>query len=133
MLSPKNRTRNLIKTKRHKKFSFNRLLFVIILISFVGVLIYVMFFSQFLEINSIDINGVESVSNESILERINPEISGEYLSLIRKNNLILIQTRKIKSEILNDFKIIRDIKIKRKFPNELKISVIERHPQMFFS
>jgi cell division septal protein FtsQ len=101
-------------------------------ISFVGVLIYVVFFSEFLEINSIDIGGNEIISNDSILERINPEISGEYLGFIRKNNLLLIRTNKIKTNVLNDFKIIREIKIKRRFPDGLKISVIERHPQLVF-
>ena len=132
MLNPQNKRRSLIKIKRHKKFSFNRLLFMIISILFLGVSGYVVFFSYFLEINSISINGNESVSKDLILEKINPQISGEYLGFIRKNNLLLIRTRKIKNDTLNDFKIIRDIKIKRKFPDSLKIDISERHPQLVF-
>ncbi|MFZ2976135.1 MAG: FtsQ-type POTRA domain-containing protein [Candidatus Moraniibacteriota bacterium] len=85
-----------------------------------------------MEIKSIEVTGNNYVNNNSILDKINPEVSGKYLDIIKKNNLILIRVGKIKKDIKNEFKIIREIKIKRKFPEKLIVSIIERRPQMVF-
>lgn len=130
MLSP--RSQQTTKNKSRKKFSFLRFLFFLISVAFLVVLIYALFFSPFLEINTISISGNKYVENGSILDKINPEISGKYLNFIKKNNLLLVRTGKIEKVIRDDFKIIREIQIKRKFPSTLMVSIIERDPQMVF-
>ncbi|MFA6160049.1 MAG: FtsQ-type POTRA domain-containing protein [Parcubacteria group bacterium] len=130
MITPKRQ--NLAKNKNYRKFSFLRSLFFLVTVSFAVVLIYVLFFSSFLEITSIEVNGNEYVTNNLILDKINPEISGKYFDIIKKNNLILIKVGKIKKDIKNEFKIIREIEIKREFPEKLIVSIIERKPQMVF-
>jgi len=91
-----------------------------------------LFFSPFLEITSIEVNGNEYITDNLILEKINPQISGKYFSAIKKNNLLLVQTGKIKKDIQFELRIIREIRIKREFPSKLIVSIIERKPQMAF-
>ncbi len=130
MITPKRR--NLTKNKTRGKFSFLRFLFFLIAISFTAVLVYALFFSSFLEITSIEVNGNDYIEESLILGKINPEISGKYLDIVKKNNLLLVRTRKIKKDIENEFKIIREIEIKREFPEKLVVSIIERKPKMVF-
>lgn len=131
MLSPRSQRINK-NNKTRRNFSFLRFLFFLVGMAFVGVLFYALFFSSFLEITSISVNGNEYVGRDSVLEIINPEISGKYLNYIKKNNLLLIRTKKIEKEMGRDFKIIRESKIKRKFPSELVVEITERKPQMVF-
>ena len=112
MLSPRNQKINKNKKKRHK-FSFVRFLFFLVVVSFVAVFIYALFFSPFLKIISISIAGNDYVEKNLILDKINHEISGKYLEFIEKNNLFLVRDDKIKKEIQNEFKIIKEIKIKK--------------------
>lgn len=130
MITP--RSQRTTKNKSRRKFSFLRFLFFLISITFLTVLIYTLFFSPFLEINAVNINGNKYVEDSSILDKINPEISGKYLNFIKKNNLLLVRTGKIEKEIKNNFRIIREIQIKRKFPSILIVNIIERDPQMVF-
>lgn len=130
MITPKRQ--NLTRNNSRRKFSFLRFLFFLISIAFVAVFIYALFFSPFLEITSIEVNGNEYIADNSILEKINPQISGKYLNYIKKNNLLLVRTGKIKKDIQSEIRIIREIRIKREFPSRLVANIIERKPQMVF-
>ena len=130
MLSPKRQ--NLNKNKIRRKFSFARFLFFISALAFFAVSFYALFFSEFLEITTVDIVGNEKISREAVLENINSKIYGEYLGIIKKNNLLLARTGKIKKDLLESFKIIRNVETKRKFPNKLEIIIFERKPQLIF-
>ncbi|PIP28274.1 MAG: hypothetical protein COX29_02135 [Candidatus Moranbacteria bacterium CG23_combo_of_CG06-09_8_20_14_all_35_22] len=131
MLSPKNQRINK-NNKIRRKFSVLRFLFFLISIAFVAVLMYALFFSEFLEITTVDIVGNEKINREAVLENINSKIYGEYLGIIKKNNLLLVRTGKIKKDLLESFKIIRKVETKRKFPNKLEIIIFERKPQLIF-
>ncbi|MDO9230986.1 MAG: FtsQ-type POTRA domain-containing protein [bacterium] len=131
MLSPRSQRINKNNNSR-RKFSFFRFLFFLIFIAFATVLIYALFFSPFLEITSIEVNGNEHITENSILDKINPQISGKYFDAIKKNNLLLIRTGKIKKDIQVEFRIIKEITIKREFPSKLVVSIIERKSQMVF-
>lgn len=97
-----------------------------------SLVIYVLFFSSFLAVTSVVINGTRNVSQDSILEQINPEISGQIWKSINKNNLLLVKKSNIQKNILEKFRLIRSVKVQRKFPNKLEIVVTERTPTMLF-
>jgi len=107
-------------------------LFFLISMAFAAVLVYVLFFSPFLEITSIEVNSNDYVENNLILDKINSQISGKYFDTIKKNNLLLVRTGKIKKDIQAEFRIIREIRIKREFPSKLVVNIVERKPQMVF-
>lgn len=116
--------------RNQKKSIFLRILFYLFLLAFLGTVFYILFFSPFIKISSIEIIGNEYIEQELIAEEINPEISGKYFNYVDKNNLLLFRAGKIKKEILERFKVIKEIEIKRKFPHSLKINILERKPQM---
>lgn len=131
MLSPRSQRINK-KNDSRRNFSFLRLLFFLIAMSFVTVLVYALFFSPFLEINSIEINGNDYIEKNLILDKINPEISGKYFDIVKKNNLLLAKIGRMEKDIKDEFKIIREIEIKREFPEKLIVSIIERKPKIVF-
>lgn len=124
--------RRKFSRKKEWKSIFLRILFYLIFLAFIGTILYVLFFANLLRIISINISGNDNIKSEYILDEINPKISGKYLNFLEKNNLLLVRTKKIEKNILNKFKGIKEIGIKRKFPDGLEIEIQERIPRIIF-
>lgn len=128
----RNKKRNIPKDRKKSKKIYFQILFYVALLFFLGAFIYVLFFSQMLKVISIEIKGNKNVDKQIILDKINSTISGNYLKYINKDNLLLFKANKTEEEILQQFKIIRKIEIKKIFPNDLVVSMIERIPELIF-
>lgn len=111
-------------------FSFARFLYWLSLLIFIGAIIYILFFSQFLAVSEIKLDGLSRVDNQALESFIADQLAGKYFELIPKNNLILIGKKNISQVILDKFKLIEDVRIKKIFPNVLSISIAERDPQL---
>lgn len=134
MVRPQNINRRKIERERggRRKTSFSIFLFYFASLSFFGVLFYIIFFSPFVAISKIIVNGNNNNFEEIIIEEINRNISGKYLGIVQKNNIILISRGKLEKKIKEKFKQIRSVKIKRKFPSALEVRIKEREFKMIF-
>src|SRR3990172_10485501 len=106
-----------------------KFLYLLIVLVFVGVTLYIIFFSQFLAITSISVQGTEKIYPESIKEEIVSSLSGKYLGFLPKNNLILIRGNKIEQILYSRFKLIEGVKAKKKFPDSLEVFIKEKNPR----
>jgi cell division septal protein FtsQ len=141
----KNKNKNKIKVLhgekkpwRRKKtsssdFSLGRMFFYLLEIVFLGTIIYILFFSFYLSITSIEVVGTKKVDPEKIKVAIEEKISGKFLGIIPKNNLLFVYENNVKKYLLNKFKRIEDIKVKKIFPEKIIISVKEKQFQLIFS
>ncbi|MCX6763770.1 MAG: FtsQ-type POTRA domain-containing protein [Candidatus Moranbacteria bacterium] len=95
---------------------------------FLGALVYVLFFSGFLEISEISVAGTEALNPNLIGETVQTEISGSFFKYLKKNNFMLALFRKkhIEKVVAERFKKISKAEIKAKFPNALRINISER-------
>ena len=121
------------KNKKQKKRSFSRFLFYFLFLSFWGAAVYALFFSPFLQVSSIEISGNEKIKSENILSEISPKMEGKYFSVLEKNNLLLIGANSMEKDLLGKFRQIRNIKIKKKFPDKIKIEIQERETKMIIN
>ncbi len=113
--------------KKHSKKYFSKMLSLLLSLVFLFVFIYSFIFSDFLVINDISVNGSDETLSKKIKNTINEDISGEYFNFISKNNILLFNKRNKEQDLKNEFKEIEQIKIKKQFPNKLKVSVVERN------
>ncbi|MFZ2193019.1 MAG: FtsQ-type POTRA domain-containing protein [Candidatus Moraniibacteriota bacterium] len=91
---------------------------------------YVLFFSPQLAVTSIKVSGLDRVEESPIRMLINEEMRGKYFGIVDKKNLILFRKNKIKTMLLNGFKRIEDVQIKKIFPNTLEFIIKERKLSM---
>jgi len=128
----------IYKRKKHFNVSRNRsrgflqFLFWFTLAVFWGVVGYVLFFSSFLAVTSLKISGERNVNEEDISAQVRPEISGYDWKFINKNNLFLVRKGIIRKNILGNFRQIRNVEVRKRFPDELEVIVSERIPTMLF-
>jgi len=114
-------------------FSLGRMFFYLLEIVFLGTIVYILFFSFYLSISSTEIAGAEKVDSEKIKVAFEEKLSGKFLGIIPKNNLLFVCEKNIKKYLTDKFKRIEDVKIKKIFPEKIIISVKEKQFQLIFS
>lgn len=102
-----------------------RVIFRILIFFFVASVVYVLFFSPFLEIKDIQLKGISEIKYEEVYQEIEQVLSGKYL-FIPKNNLIIVPEQEIENNLSDKFKKISLIEIKKHFPNGIEIEIVER-------
>lgn len=106
--------------------NFFRLIFYFLSLSFLGVAVYVLFFSPFLKINRIALEGIQELEYQDVLDDINSFLKGRYFGVIPRNNIILVSPKIIGKHLTGRFKKIRQAEIKKIFPDALEIKIQER-------
>lgn len=105
---------------------FFRLFFYFLSLSFFGVAIYVLFFSPFLKINRITLEGTQELKYQDVLDDINSFLKGRYFGVIPRNNIILVSPKIIGKHLTGRFKKIRQAEVKKIFPDALEVKIQER-------
>lgn len=126
-----NRSRIIFKKKHagaanYKPMSFGRVLYWFSLLSFISIAAYILFFSSMLVVSSVNVAGANELDPAQIKAAIVSEISGKYLNLISKNNIMLISEKKMKQALMDKFKRIENVQIKKIFPDEITVAITER-------
>ncbi len=123
------RRRRTIKKKRNRKsrqFNVSRVIFLFLIILFIGTVGYVFVFSNFLAITKVEVLGNKKIKTESILEKINGKSEGKYWNIFPKNNFLYIRNNDFEEMLKKEFHRIDDIAIEKEFPNKLEIKIIEK-------
>lgn len=116
------------KTKNKKKNTlfeiFKKMLFWLIFFGFFAAAVWTIVFSPVMKIEEVEILGADE-DEGAISVIIEKDIAGKYFDFIPRNNLVTFPSGKIESEILDEFIMIREVKIKREFPTKM-VLVVER-------
>lgn len=101
-------------------------IFYILLVGFVGVSLYVLFFSQYLQILSIEVAGTREIMSQEIKQKIESSLQGKFLGMIPRNNFMFITQRGVDKMLRSEFKKIRTVTLTKKFPDTLSVNIDER-------
>lgn len=118
-----------IHFRSSKNLSFSgagKFLYALMLLVFIGAIIYSIFFSQFLAVAEIEVSGTENLNPAEIRKIAEDEISGNFLGFIPRNNILLAGKKTIEKNILEKYKYAEKVEIKKDFPDSINIAVKER-------
>lgn len=104
----------------------SRIIFYILLVFFVGVSVYILFFSQYLQILNINISGTQQLSSERIRQTLESYLQEKFFGCIPKNNFLLISQKMTARLLEENFKKIRTASVSKKFPDTININIDER-------
>jgi cell division septal protein FtsQ len=113
-----------------EKTRFSRFLFWVLFLSFLGVCVYILLFSPFLEIETVAVEGNKAIPTEDIVEKVNEAMAGKYFNYFSKRNFFLASKKEINQKLKNDFNRLEISSIEKKFPKALLIKVQERQPEL---
>lgn len=112
--------------KKRKPIYRNRFFWLVILILiFFSSFFYFLFFTEFFQVEKINIVGLEQVSEEQLNLLIKEKLENRIL-FFPTRNIFLVDLNKIKEDILKKFHRIATIEIRRNFPDSLNVLIRER-------
>ena len=131
------------KPHRYKKkkpiYHYRIFWLIIFFLIFFSVLFYFLFFSGFFEIKEINISGLDQqqpINNQEIKKEDFEFLFEEKIEskawFFNHKNIFLINLNNVKQEVLNNFPQLVEIKISRKFPNNLDVLMREREELAIF-
>lgn len=104
----------------------SKIIFYFLLVGFLGISIYVLFFSTYLNVSNIIISGNNELSLEDLKKVVENGKQGKYFGIIPKDNFLLIRSDKVKQLLSGDFRKIKEVSVSKRFPDTLMISLQER-------
>lgn len=79
-------------------------------------------------IKQINVSGQASVSDEQVLNVVNKDLAGRYFYLFARNNYLIFPRFQIKSHLLQEFKIFKEVEVSWSDWGAIDIKVSERKP-----
>lgn len=126
------RRKKIFSVSRSHQRGTSRFLFRFMVVVFLGAVVYILFFSSFLVVASFRISGNKNVSEDEILNLIKPKLSGKFFNVVNRNNLLLVDKVDVRKDVLERFHLLRSVEVRKKFPAELDVQVVERTPTFLF-
>ncbi len=114
------------KKEKERRSVFFKTVYYFLLVVFCGVTVYVFVFSDFLKINRVNLEGLEELKYEEVAKELNILLEGKYFEVISRNNFILISERKITNHLMEKFKKISGVEVKKIFPDAIEVKIAER-------
>ncbi len=99
---------------------------------FFGTTIYSLFFSQLLAVTAIDIRGAHNLSAKELSDTVTAELAGKISSVIRSDNLLMVDASQIETVLRDKYKIIKQVQITKQFPDKLIVTLQERKSQLVY-
>ncbi len=120
------RKRKKYQIKRKRSLLKNRILWTALLIvSFFGGLCYLVVFSPVFQINALVILGNTRLTSQEIQQAVWPKIEKQILGF-RTKSIFLAEIKSLKNQLLEQFLLIDELKIKKILPKSLVLEIKER-------
>jgi len=126
---------SILKNSRQKRFQQQQKRYLVVLVVFlfvvallVGLFAWLSGHERFL-VRNINVDGNSVVQTDDVLSVVDEEASGKYLFLFTKQNTFIYPKDTIENRLLNEFKRIKDLDIKRKNFTALEIYITEYTPK----
>lgn len=112
-----------------------KILVIALWISFIGEVIYVLFFAGFFTIAKISVEGVSDgsvLTAEQIRRHAEEPWQGKWLHLIPKNNILLVRSARIEERLRMRYPKLESAQVSKQFPDALSVQVSERPYQILW-
>ena len=119
--------RDGLAEKRRRVWILKTLFFVGLVIAVIGLVAYLLFFSGFLEIQELSVNGLDKVNSDRFNNELNKRLDSKWLGLVEyQRNVLFFDSDAFKTEILATFPEIKELSVSKKLLHALNVDVTER-------
>ena len=112
------------KVKKRTSFNWAKLGVVFLIICFLIFVGWVLLMSPVMKITEVEVEGYNNQTE--VLNRINKLKEEKFFNKFSRDNLILFSKNKLKQQIQQDNLVIKNVTVKKQFPNKLIINIIPR-------
>ena len=93
---------------------------------FLAVLVYVLFFSPFLKVQNIVIEGNQELAHDELHQAARELYAGKYLGLLPRDNFFLFPEKRLQNKLKDRFRKISELSVTKTFPDKIVVSLKER-------
>jgi len=93
---------------------------------FVGTGVYIAFFSSYLALTNVRIDGAAIVPEGEVRESINRFLAQKYGTLLPRNTYLSVRPMKLALELQSEYPLFRSVLITRAFPHDVVVTLEER-------
>jgi cell division septal protein FtsQ len=111
---------------RSKKKTPGKWLYRLVAFFFFLTVGFALFFSDFLTIVEVEISGLDKLEEMPVRSIVDEKRAEKYFNLVSKNNLVLFPGNGLEKTLLEKFKRIESVRIKRIFPHKIELAIGER-------
>jgi len=113
--------------QRRARFVVKAIIFLVLIVFVCGGAIYLLFFSRFLDLRSMTLNGLDTLSSGEVRTEIDKTLNSKIFGYLpRRNSVLFINSNKLRGYLLSQFPVLQSVEIKKNFPHELAINFLER-------
>lgn len=94
--------------------------------AFLGVIVYVFFFSAYLFTTNVQIETSGQVTQEEVLALVQPILDSKQFYILPAKNFFLVPEQKIREALMTEYPIIQEVRIERSFPQSMSVTLQER-------
>ena len=113
---------------RKRRLFFVRLYIILFFLIIIIIGLAILSGQEKVKIQTVDISGNAAVSTDQILDIVSRDMSGRYFYLFSKSNSLIFPRFRIRMDILNEIKTIKDVDISWKDWGKISIIIEERKP-----
>src|SRR4030042_379403 len=118
------------KSTPARKKSFSRWIFQVLLMGFFGICAYILFFSSFMDIDTISVRGNLEIPSGEIVKQIEKSFGGKSFGYFPSKNYFFVSKKNIGNVLKSNFNRLEVRAIEKKFPNSITINVLERKAEI---
>src|SRR3989344_1950689 len=126
---PRNSYVDNLARERRRRFFIRLLASVFCGVMLGGVSAYCLFYSGWMDINSISINGLKSITEDQISPTIRTMIEKNVVPILNirfQRNVFFFNPKPVKEAILARFPVIKAIEISKDLPHKITLNITER-------
>lgn len=105
---------------------FGRVVFYLLLILFLGITAYILIFSAFMRVENCVLSGTNELPHGDVLKKAKGSLEGNFFGFIPRDNFFMVSGKKISRELTAEFKKIKNVEVKKIFPQSVIINITER-------
>jgi len=93
---------------------------------------YILFFSEWLQIEKIALEGNKSTDRKLLLDVVEPYLHKKRFSVFPARSIFWVPAGRIENDIEENFRRVSDVNVRRVFPNTLSIRIEEKNEVLLF-
>lgn len=105
--------------------SWAHILYYALVIAFFASTLYVLFFSPFLRVTQIAVEGTRAIRTEDVLSTISSLTDGTFGGIVPKNNYLFLTPQRLTRAVEGISKNIATVEITRRFPHAITVTITE--------
>lgn len=121
--------RDNLASQRRRHFLVKASVLAVLAIVVLGGIGFALFFTPWLKIDSVAVNGLDQEHTASVQADIVSRINRKFLGIPFGRNILFLSKGSVETNLMSEFPFIHDLSVDKEYPHTLAVNATERHAE----